>query len=136
VYTLTDIQQFVADEALEEIETINEDTDIYDDLSCVGDDFHELIENYSAKFNVTMDGYLWYFHSDEEGQNFGALFFKPPYQRVQRIPVTPKMLLDFANKGYWDITYPEHRLPKWRYDIIIGLLLLVVLPILLYYCSH
>jgi hypothetical protein len=30
------------------------------------------------------------------------------------------MLLDFANKGKWDITYPDHRLPKKRYDILIN----------------
>lgn len=100
-------------------------TDIFSDLGVVGDDFHEMIEEYSKKFSVDMTSYLWYFHSDEEGQNFGACFFKTPNERVKRIPVTPKMLVDFANKGKWTIDYPEHTLPKRRYDLIINTVLVI-----------
>lgn len=114
---------------------IGPDSDIFNDIGMVGDDFHEMIQKYSKKFSVNMSDYLWYFHADEEGgwNSIGALFFNPPYKRVKRIPVTPSMLTDFANQGKWDIQYPDHKLPKRRYDLLIntvlfgiGMLLLIV----------
>jgi len=95
----------------------------------VGDDFHEMIEKYAKKYSVEMKGYLWYFHADEESgwNNIGGWFFKPPYSRVARIPITPLMLTDFANRGKWDLQYPEHKLPKKRSDILINQILLGVL---------
>lgn len=101
-------------------EKIKADTDIFADLGVVGDDFHEMIDLYARKYNVDMTKYLWYFHSDEEGQSIGGGFSKPPYERVKRIPVTPNMLTEFSNKGAWTIDYPEHTLPKRRYDLIIN----------------
>jgi hypothetical protein len=92
--------------------------DLHDDHGVVGDDFHELIDEYARTFNVDMTSYLWYFHAEEEGQNIGAIFFKPPYERVTQIPVTPAMLLDFANKGSWDVYYPAHKLLSRRWDLI------------------
>lgn len=94
-------------------------SDIFE-IGMVGDDFDEMIEKYSKKYSVNMTDYLWYFHTDEEGStSLGRLFFDPPYKRVKRIPVTPTMLADFANKGQWKIQYPDHQLPKRRYDILI-----------------
>ena len=101
-------------------EEITLQTDIFSDLRVGGDDFHEMIEKYTKNYNVNMDSYLWYFHADEEGQNFAGVFFKAPNERVKRIPVTPKMLLDFANSGRWTIDYPKHTIPKNRYDLIIN----------------
>ena len=76
-----------------------------------------------------MSPYLWYFHADEEGASLsiGSIFSKPPYQRVQRIAVTPQMLTNFANGRKWDIKYPEHKLPKYRIDVWIGQLLFLVI---------
>lgn len=105
---------------------VQADTDIFGELGCVGDDFHELISEFAEKFEVDISTYLWYFHADEEGQNFGALFFKPPYCRVKRIPVTPSVLLQAANSGKWMIVYPEHKLPKYRYDIFFTYLILIL----------
>nr|WP_294903084.1 DUF1493 family protein [uncultured Lacibacter sp.] len=110
-------------------------TDIFNELSCVGDDFHELIEKYALQFNVDMSSYLWYFHADEEGVNFGGVIFKPLYARVQRIPVTPEMLLQFANAGAWMIDYPEHKIPKYRMDVYITWLFVVLIGILVFYVS-
>lgn len=106
-------------------EKITLQTDIFTDLNVWGDDFHEMIEKYQKQFNVDMTAYLWYFHSNEEGQSIGGAFFRPPYDRVKRIPVTPKMLLDFANAGKWTIDYPDHVLPKKRYDLIINTVLVL-----------
>jgi hypothetical protein len=117
------------------VDEVQSETDIFSDLRCTGDDFHELIENYAKKYPVDMSSYLWYFHSDEEGQNFGGVFFRPPYERVKRIPVTPQMLADFVNEGRWKINYPSHKLPKLRIDILVNLVLfLVVLFFLIKSC--
>ena len=112
------------------IEDCYEDSDIFE-LGIIGDDFHEMIDGYATRYNVDMNGYLWYFHADEEGvDGIGALFFPPPYKRVKRIPLTPKMLAGFANKGKWDIKYPAHKIPAKRYDLLINLILLIVVLIL------
>jgi Protein of unknown function (DUF1493) len=105
-------------------ENITSDTDIFAD-GTVGDDFHELIESYAKTYSVDMTNYLWYFHADEEGgwNSIGGLFFIPPYKKVQRIPVTPALLNDIATKGRWDIKYPQHNVPKRRYDILINKIL-------------
>ena len=97
---------------------LNSDTDIYHDLDLVGDDFHDLIEIIATKYQIDMTGYLWYFHADEEGQNLGGIFFKPPYARVKRIAITPRILTEIANKQKWDLPYPIHKLPARRYDLI------------------
>lgn len=108
------------------------DTDIYKNVGLAGDDFHDMIEKFAAMYAVDMTDYRWYFHADEEGLGcIGGLFFKPPYKRVKRIPVTPAMLTDFANKGKWDIRYPDHKIPMSRYDIFINQVLWWVLAILL-----
>lgn len=112
---------------------IHSDTDLFGEANIRGDDFHDLLEKYSVQFHVDMSAYLWYFHADEEGQNFGSNFFKPPYKLHKRIPVTPKMLTEFANSGYWFIPYPEHVLPKRRYDLFLNLMLLLLLIGLLIY---
>ena len=79
----------------------------------------------SDKYLVDMSDFLWYFHCDEEGSTFiTGMFFKPPYKRVTRIPITPKMLTDFANSKIWKIDYPKHKLPKYRYDIIFNPIIL------------
>ena len=118
MYSLDDIIEFIKEQTAAKKVSTNDD--LLNDLGCSGDDHHELMEDYSKKFNVDMSTYLWYFHADEEGQSFGSVFFKPPYTRVKHIPVTPQILLEFANKGKWDIKYPEHALPKRRHDILIN----------------
>jgi hypothetical protein len=55
--------------------------------------------------------YLWYFHHHEEGSSFGSNFFRAPNELVNHIPITPKLLFEFAKKGKWDLEYPEHQLP-------------------------
>ncbi|MBC7388722.1 MAG: DUF1493 family protein [Opitutaceae bacterium] len=102
------------------------DTDIYNELGVVGDDFHELIDKYAERFKIDMENYLWYFHCDEEGINIASLFFKAPYQRVKRIPITPRKLLEFTKTKKWNINYPPHKIPKVRYDMIIGNIIVII----------
>ncbi|CAD5284775.1 MULTISPECIES: DUF1493 family protein [unclassified Imperialibacter] len=136
-YELSDIYSLIRDFISNE--PINPNTDIFKDLWLVGDDFHELIEGYAKKFDVDMTSYLWYFHADEEGHNFpGGLFSAPPYERVKRIPVTPELLLEFARTGLWNFPYPEHSIPKRRYDLLINsgffwlIVVLIVLSLLIW----
>lgn len=126
--TEEEIIQFLKEETYED--TITSETDIFNECGISGDDSHELIEKYQMKYNVDMSTYLWYFHCDEEGTNFiTGMFFKPPYKRVTRIPITPKMLTDFANSKIWKIDYPEHKLPKYRYDMIINYIFFLIILI-------
>ena len=122
--TVTDIFKFLSEELSISIEELNINSDINEDLGVDGDDFFELMEAFSKNFNVDISNYLWYFHHGEEGLNIpGGIFFKPPYNRVNRIVITPKILLESANSKKWLIEYPEHNLPKKRYDILINQLL-------------
>lgn len=120
---LTELIDFI--ENTSGINNLNPESDIFN-LGIVGDDFHDMIEKYAETFEVDMTEYLWYFHADEEGQNFGALFFKPPYSRVDRIPVTPIMLSEFAENKKWSIDYPDHELLNKRIDIIINQILVIL----------
>jgi hypothetical protein len=102
---------------------LNSNSDIFSEVGIDGDDCDELLSKYAEKYSVDMSNFLWYFHYQEEGNlffNIGNLFFKTPKQRVNEIPITPKMLTEFANSGKWEINYPEHKLPKYRYDVIIN----------------
>ena len=117
--TTNDIVEFVRKNTGSE--SITSETDIFSD-GTVGDDFHDLVENFAKTYSVDMTNYLWYFHSDEEGSwnSIGGLFFDPPNKRVERIPVTPALLTEFANKRKWELKYPKHTIPEKRYDILIN----------------
>lgn len=107
-------------------ESIAESSDIFGEYGFVGDDFHEIIEEYAKTYQVNMSNYLWYFHSDEEGQNYGGILFKAPYKRVERISIIPKVLYESALKGIWEINYPEHKLHKRGYVILINQVLVLL----------
>src|SRR5688500_8436724 len=117
-------------EITETREPINSNTRIVEDLNIWGDDLDDFLINYSKAFNVDMTSYLWYFHSaDEAAFNPGSLFFKPPYKRVKRIPITIEMLDEFARLKKWNVSYLAHELPSWRVDILISWVILMA-PIL------
>ena len=100
---------------------LSPDADLERDFGITGDDFSELMEAFSKEFCVDMQAHLWYFHHEEEAAfNPGALFFPPPSRQVQRIPVTPNLLLKAANSGRWPVKYPDHVLYKYRYDLLLG----------------
>lgn len=122
--TTTDLIKFV--ENCTGSDSIKADTDIFNDGTC-GDDFHELIDSYAKIYSVDMKNYLWYFHTDEEGgwNSIGGIFFDPPYKKVTRIPITPTLLANFADKGKWDIEYPKHKVLKRRYDILVNKVLAI-----------
>lgn len=128
--TEEEIIQFLKEETYED--TITSETDIFNECGISGDDCDEFLSKYSEIYSVDMSGFLWYFHYQEEGSltlNLGRLFFKDPHQRVETIPVTPKMLTDFANSKIWKIDYAEHKLPKYRYDMIINYIFFLIILI-------
>ena len=108
-------------------------TKLVEDVGADGDDMFEFIEHYSKRFGVDIASYRWYFHHGEEGWSIGGMFFQPPYERVARIPITIGMLHEFAQQTRWGIQYPEHQLPKHRFDILANkLFALIVLSALGY----
>lgn len=117
------------------VDAVNENDDLANDLGIDGDDYDEFISKYATKYRVDISSFLWYFHYSEEGSwnSIGGAFFKSPDKTVKHIPVSPLMLSEFAKKGKWEIQYPEHKLPKRRYDIIINQLLVLLFVILLLY---
>ena len=133
MYQLAQILKFVEDQTGCSEDEVSENSDIVEDLGCDGDDFAELVDKFAKTYNVDISSYRWYFHHVEEGNNIGGSIFRPPNERVKRIPVTPEMLLEFANSGKWGIQYPDYILPKRRYDIIINQILIAAFIILLIY---
>jgi hypothetical protein len=118
---MTDARAAVAD-FLKEFSATNTplsgDADIFDSLGITGDDASEFIERFVNKFEIDAANYRWYFHHGEEPMlNIGGLFFKPPYRRVDRIPITPQILAEAIRAKRWPLEYPEHRLPRVRWDI-------------------
>jgi hypothetical protein len=138
MYSFEEIKSFIVDKTGCEENEVTSNCDLMDDLGCSGDDFDELIDDYAKRYKVNMGNYLWYFHTDEEGHSnsIGRVFFKAPYERVKHIPVTPTLLLESANEGKWLLTYPEHKLPKRRYDISINqVMVLLIIIFVIYKCA-
>lgn len=107
------------------------DTDLFERFGIEGDDAVEFIESFVARFQVDVQNYRWYFHHQDEGTNVGALFFTPIYSRVERLPITPDVLLAAVETKQWPLVYPPHDVPPVRWDIRVNQLLFAVPLILL-----
>lgn len=97
-----------------------DDADLFDALGISGDDASEFMERFVARFGIEVEGYRWYFHHGEEGWSVGSLFFKPPDKRVARIPITVALLTEAVRTRCWPVEYPDHALPRRRWDILIN----------------
>lgn len=106
---------------------LTQQTDLCYDLGIDGDVFFKLINDFSSRYNVSMNNYCWYFHHKEEGLNFGALFSPAPYQQVNRIPITPEILLLAATNKTWPIIYPEHKISSRRTESLINKIFITML---------
>jgi hypothetical protein len=100
-------------------------TSLQADLAVYGDDMDDLLAAYAKRFGVNLSGYLWYFHTGEEGWNIGGLIFPPPNARVRQMPITVGMLHDFAQLGRWGLEYPAHERPQSRPDLLVNQLLIM-----------
>lgn len=117
---------------------ITESSDVGNDLGVDGDDYIELLAEFSEKYNVDTTPCLWYFHYSEEGSwnSLGNLFFKSPDKRVEYIPITPTMLAGFTRAGKWNVQYPAHKIPARRYDILFNqFIIFAVIVFVLYKCA-
>jgi hypothetical protein len=118
--TFDEVAALVCDETGVSRSHVTDATSLQGDLGLYGDDIDHLLVEYSKRFGVDLAGYLWYFHTGEEGVSIGALFFRPPNRRVKQIPITIGMLHEFAQLGRWNVAYPEHRVTRWRPDVLIN----------------
>jgi hypothetical protein len=96
---------------------LRDDADVFDCLGIEGDDAFDFIDRFAAGFGVDVNDYRWYFHHGEEGWNLGGLFFRPPNGRVDRMPITPVILTEAIRSKRWPVRYPDHWLPRVRWDI-------------------
>src|SRR5689334_21779351 len=104
--SLAAVVAFVVDTTGLRSSDVQAESDLYR-LGIDGDEFFELIAKFERQFEVSMAGYRWYFHHGEEGVlTPGRLLFPPPNKRVQRLPVTPRLLHRATQEHRWPITYP------------------------------
>jgi hypothetical protein len=107
---------------------LTESTTLQSDIGVYGDDMGDLLTAYSKRFGVDLSGYLWYFHTSEEGAfSIGGVLFPPPNAKVQEIPITVGMLHHFAELGRWAVKYPPHEPPRYRPDLWINLAVVVLI---------
>lgn len=104
-------------EFFEETKPFSDDTDLFHTFGIDGDEAGDFMDRFASQFDVNADNYRWYFHHGEEGINFGGVFFAPPNRRVKRIPITLRTLVEAAETKTWPINYPDHELPRVRWDI-------------------
>lgn len=123
--TIGQIITFIQDEIGSDYLNLN--TDLFGELGVYGDDLTDLLVAYAEQFRVDMSDYLWYFHNEEEGFNLGALLVKPPYDLVERIPITPNLLYKSALTQKWMVVYPDHQLPRIRFDSVINWVIHILL---------
>ena len=95
------------------------DTALQTDLGLEADELYEFMAEFGRRFAVNLEGFVWYFHGSEDMFNPGGLIFRPPFRRVERIPITVGMLVGFVERGRWDLVYPRHVVPSLPWDIII-----------------
>jgi hypothetical protein len=115
---IEEIYDFIVESQGVKRSALSPKADLCYDLGIEGDDFFELEEKFMEKYSVNMTSYRWYFHHAEEGINFGAMFYPPPYNQVEHIAVTPVILLEAAKSKTWPIKYPEHNIIEGRPDIV------------------
>ncbi|MGQ0563995.1 MAG: DUF1493 family protein [Gemmobacter sp.] len=87
-----------------------EQADIIGRFGMDGDDITEFLDAYSRRFNVRLDGLLWYFHHfDEPPLSRRVYAVGPDGHDLPLMPITVDMLVEGVETGKWPLTYPEHR---------------------------
>lgn len=138
MYTTQQIITFIENQTY--CENIQPQDDLYRKHGIYGDDWDDLLIAYTKEFNVDMQNYIWHYHNRPEGGTgiWDMLFPYPPKEKY--IPITATLLTDFANKGYWDITYPagahEQETNRTEPNNTLNYILLAILTILLVFISY
>jgi len=91
---------------------LHPDSDLWENFGNDGWTWEDFFMEYQDRFEVNLDGYVWYFHHEDGEVDWFEGIFPTRDQLVTRIPVTPAILLDSARLGRWSISYPEHEFPK------------------------
>ena len=137
-YTIADIQEFISTQLGCDLGLVTTDADIVYDLGCVDFALDEFIAAYRSKFGVNMEDYRWYFHTNVvsgDTSALGKMLFKPAPNAVKHIPITAKILWESAINGKWNIWYPEHTVPRRRFDAYIqASIIFIFIVAILYTC--
>ena len=137
-YTIADIQEFISTQLGCDLGLVTADADIVYDLGCVDFALDEFIAAYRSKFGVNMEDYRWYFHTNVvsgDTSALGKMLFKPAPNAVKHIPITAKILWESAINGKWNIWYPEHTVPRRRFDAYIqASIIFIFIVAILYTC--
>lgn len=81
--------------------------DLLKDYGVDGDDAFAFIEAFAERYDVDVTGYCFFFHHRDSAKLMGRLPFARPDRHVRRIPISADMLVDFAERGTWDLLYPR-----------------------------
>ena len=137
-YSIADIQHFISTQLGCDLSLVTADADIVYDLDCVDFSLDEFIAAYRTKFGVNTEDYRWYFHTNVvsgDTSALGKMLFKPSPNSVKHIPITAEILWESANKGKWVIWYPEHTVPRRRFDAYIqASIIFIFIMAMLYTC--
>lgn len=110
--TDAEIVEFVAEWTGCPIAKIDPD-DLFGSTRIDGDDVLEFLDDYGDRYGVRMDGYVWYFHADEEGWALRSpVIIGKDGTRLDRIPITSRMLADYSATGVWGLEYPPHTMKR------------------------
>ena len=134
--SLNDIKQFIATQLNCDLASVTDDADIVYDLDCVDFALDEFIAAYRTKYGVNMQDYRWYFHTNVvsgDTSSLGKMLFKPSPNAVKHIPITPKILWESASNGKWNIWYPEHTVPRRRFDVYIQATIIFIFILAIFY---
>ena len=136
--SINEIKQFIATQLNCDLALVTDDADIVYDLDCVDFALDEFIAAYRSKFGVNMEDYRWYFHTNVvsgDTSALGKMLFKPVPNAVKHIPITAKILWESASVGKWVIWYPEHTVPRRRFDAYIqASIIFIFIVAMLYTC--
>lgn len=98
---------------------LSEETDLHSDLRLISLDLEEFLDEFAKRFDVDLSEFLWYFHTEEDGVSLGRLFFAAPQDLVTRIPLRLALFYQAVELGRWPVDYPEHSLPRRRWDVVV-----------------
>ena len=102
------IRIFLAEETgANNLEEIDDGMDIVNGLKIYGDDVWELMKNFGQKFNVDMNNFRWYHHSEPEGFDLRWIFRKPWWEKKTHVAIRINDLVESAKQMKWDLNYPE-----------------------------
>ena len=81
------------------------ETDLLYDLGIDGDDYEEIIIEFTQQHSIISKEYKWQFHHGPEGCNPIWLLFPPEILKRTRIPIRIKDFLEAKKRKTWEFLY-------------------------------